>query len=321
MIVNSVAYRGGAKIADVTLDDISEVLKERDTFIWLGLYEPDIDLLRKVQEEFSLHDLAIEDALNAHQRPKCENYNNSMFVVLNTVQLIGDDIAFGETHVFVGRNFIITIRHGASLPYSGLRHKAEASPMQLAKGPVYVLYALFDFVIDHFQDISEELQTRFEDLESKIFNDKFDRAAIEQLYRLKSQLLRVRAAVAPAEDICTQLIRLHESLVPVELRDYFRDIEDHVTRIVNVLDVIREMITTAIQVNLALVTVSQNEIVKRLAGWGAVLAIPTVVFSLYGMNFTNMPELKLPYAYPVVVAATASACIALYLKLRRSGWV
>jgi magnesium transporter len=321
MIVNSVAYRNGKKAADIRLEDISEVLKEPDAFVWLGLHEPAIDMLQQVQTEFSLHDLAIEDALNAHQRPKIETYSNCLFVVLNTVQLNGDEIEFGETHLFVGRNFIVSVRHGASSSYSRLRQKCEASPDLLAKGPVYVLYAIFDFVIDNFQATSSQLQNNFEKLESEIFNDKFDRGAIERLYQLKSQLMRVRGSAAPAEDICAQLIRLHEDRVPKELRAYFRDIEDHVTRVVGILDVIREMLTTAIQVNLALVTVTQNEVVKRLAGWGAVLAIPTVVFSLYGMNFADMPELKVPFAYPLVVGCTFGACLLLYGRLRRSGWV
>jgi magnesium transporter len=321
MIVNSVAYRNGKKAADIGLEDVSEILKEPGAFVWLGLHEPEIDILKQVQAEFSLHDLAIEDALNAHQRPKIETYNNSLFVVLNTVQLVDNEIEFGETHLFVGPNFIVSVRHGASSSYTHLRQKCEASPQLLAKGPVFVLYAILDFVIDNFQETSTQLQGHFEKLESEIFNDKFDRTAIERLYHLKSQLMKVRSAAAPAEDICAQLIRLHEDRVPKELRAYFRDIEDHVTRIVGILDVIREMLTTAIQVNLALVTVTQNEVVKRLAGWGAVLAIPTVVFSLYGMNFTDMPELKVPFAYPLVVGLTAAACLGLYTKLRRSGWV
>jgi magnesium transporter len=321
MIVNSVAYRSGAKPADIELSKISDVLQEPGAFVWLGLFEPDLALLKQVQEEFSLHDLAIEDALDAFQRPKIETYSNCLFVVLNTVQFTNDEIEFGETHLFIGHNFVVSVRHGASLSYKHVRQRCEALPTQMSKGPIYVLYAIFDFVVDNFQTISEELQNRFEALESEIFNDTFDREAISNMYHLKSQLMRVRSAAQPAVEICSELIRLHEDYVPKDLRAYFRDVGDHATRVVGILDVIREMLTTAIQVNLALVTVTQNEVVKRLAGWGAVLAIPTIVFSLYGMNFVNMPELKVPFAYPLVVTITAVACVGLYIKLRRTGYL
>jgi len=184
-----------------------------------------------------------------------------------------------------------------------------------------VLYAVLDFVVDHYQPIANQLEDVFQELEKEIFNDRFDRAAIGRLYQLKSQLLRLRSAVLPVQEICSQLIRFHDNLVPKDLRAYFRDVEDHVNRIVALLDAISEMLTTAIQVNLAIVTVGQGEVVKRLAGWGAILAIPTVVFSLYGMNFEFMPELKWHYAYPTVVATTVAGCCVLYRRLRRAEWI
>jgi magnesium transporter len=321
MVINSVAYRDGGKVGDVPMADISEVLKEAGTFVWLGLYEPDDALLRDVQSEFGLHELAVEDALHAHQRPKIETYGDTVFVVLNTAQLVDEHIVFGETHLFVGSNFIVSVRHGASTTYASLREKCERTPQQLGRGPGYVLYAVLDFVVDHYQPIANQLEDVFQDLEKDIFNDRFDRAAIGRLYQLKSQLLRLRSAVLPVQEICSQLIRFHDNLVPKELRAYFRDVEDHVNRIVALLDAISEMLTTAIQVNLAIVTVGQGEVVKRLAGWGAILAIPTVVFSLYGMNFEVMPELKWHYAYPTVVAATIAGCCVLYRRLRRAEWI
>ena len=321
MIVNCVAYRGGKSLGNVPVDDISEILKEAGTFVWLGVHEPDTLLLRKIQEEFSLHDLAIEDALHAHQRPKLEAYADSLFIVVETAQLVNHEVQFGETHLFVGLNFIITIRHGSSISYAPVRHKCETSPLRLGLGPGYALYSVIDFIVDNYQPVAEQLQARFQELEEEIFEKSFDRDSIGRLYKLKGELIKLRDAVGPINDISAQLIRFHEDIVRKELRPYFRDIEDHVTRIIKGTDTIREMLTTAIQVNLALVTVGQNEVVKRLAGWGAILAIPTVVFSMYGMNFKFMPELGETYAYPLVVGGTLLACVLLYRRLVREGWI
>ena len=321
MIVNCVAYRGGKSLGNVPVDDISEILKEAGTFVWLGVHEPDTQLLRKIQEEFSLHDLAIEDALHAHQRPKLEAYADSLFIVVETAQLVNHEVQFGVTHLFVGLNFIITIRHGSSISYAPVRHKCETSPLRLGLGPGYALYSVIDFIVDNYQPVAEQLQARFQELEDEIFQKSFDRDSIGRLYKLKGELIKLRDAVGPINDISAQLIRFHEDIVRKELRPYFRDIEDHVTRIIKGTDTIREMLTTAIQVNLALVTVGQNEVVKRLAGWGAILAIPTVVFSMYGMNFKFMPELGETYAYPLVVGGTLLACVLLYRRLVREGWI
>lgn len=321
MIVNSVAYRQGRSLGSVSLEDISEVLKEPGTFIWLGVLEPEVALLRKVQEEFGLHDLAIEDALHAHQRPKIETYGDSLFIVLDTVQLVDDEVRFGETHLFVGANFVVTIRHGSSVSYAPVRQKCELAPQRLAMGPGYALYAVMDFIVDNYQPVAARLQAVFEEIEAEIFAKSFDRQSIERLYRLKGELVKLRDAALPVSDICNQLIRFHEGVVRKELRAYFRDVEDHVARIIKTLDTLREMLTTAIQVNLALVTVGQNEVVKRLAGWGAILAVPTVVFSMYGMNFRFMPEIEQRWGYPVVMIVTVSVCAGLYWWLRKTDWI
>ena len=321
MIVNCIAYRAGKSLGDISIGAISDVLKEPDTLVWLGVHEPDTPLLRKVQEEFSLHDLAIEDAQHAHQRPKLEAYGDTLFIVVETAQTQNDKVSFGETHLFVGRNFIITIRHGSSVSYATVRQKCETIPHRLAIGPGFALYSIIDFVVDNYQPVAESLQARFEELELGMFEKSFDRETIADMYRLKGELIKLRNAVMPINDISSQLIRFHEDVVRKELRPYFRDIEDHVSRIIKMTDTIREMLTTAIQVNLALVTVGQNEVVKQLAGWGAILAIPTVVFSMYGMNFRFMPELGSHWGYPLVVGATASACALLFRRLRRADWL
>lgn len=338
-VVNSVAYLNGRRLADVPVPDISEAIKEPNTFVWLGLHESDQSVLLKIQEEFSLHDLAIEDACKAHQRSKIETYGDSLFIVIKTAQLQicgGEEgraveksdgletsctIEFGETHFFVGPNFLVSVRHGNAQGYADLRRRCEEKPDMLAKGPAFALYAVMDFIVDNYQPIVERLTDEFDALEADIFKNQFDQLSIERLYDLKIKLLQLRQAVLPVEDICLQLMRLHPEMIHKDLRAYFRDVHDHVARTIETLDHLREMLTTAMSVNLALVTVRQNEVVKRLAGWGAILAVPTVVFSLYGMNFHEMPELKWPYAYPVILLSTLAVCGVFYRKLKSSGWL
>jgi len=321
MIINSVAYKNGERLGDITVDDISEVIKQPDTFVWLGLYEPDDAMLLKIQEEFHLHELSIEDTRNAHQRPKIETYGDSLFIVLKTAQLEGSKVVYGETHLFVGVNFLVSVRHGSSSSYAQVRDRCERAAKMLAKGPGFGLYALMDFVVDNYQPIVAQFERDFDAIETDIFKNKSDNLVIERLYDLKRQLLELRNAALPVADISNELVRLHEDLIPKELRAYFRDIQDHVSRLVSILDSMREMLTTAMGVNLALVANSQNEVVKRLAGWGAILAIPTVVYSQYGMNFKWMPELQWQFGYPLAVAVTITGCALVFRRLRRAGWV
>lgn len=321
MIINSVAYQKGERLGEIAIDNISEVVNQPETFVWLGLHEPDDAMLLKIQEEFKLHELAIEDARNAHQRPKVETYGESMFIVLKTAQLHDGKVVYGETHLFVGSNFLVSVRHGSSSSYALVRDRCEKNARMLAKGPGFALYALMDFVVDNYQPVVAQFEKDFDAIETDIFKNKFDNLVIERLYDLKREMLELRNAALPVADICGELVRLHEDLIPKELRAYFRDIQDHVSRLVGMLDGMREMLTTAMQVNLALVANNQNEVVKRLAGWGAILAIPTVIFSMYGMNFDLMPELKWKLGYPMAIAVTVLGCAVVHRRLRRAGWV
>lgn len=321
MDFTSVAYRNGQRLGDVALDDISEAMKQPDTFVWLDLHEPDDALLLKIQDEFGLHELSIEDARHAHQRPKIEADGDSLFIVLKTARLAAGQVAYGEIHLFVGQRFLVSVRHGDSPAGEQARKHSENNPSMLAKGPGFALYAALDAVVDNYLPIVAQFESEFDAIETDIFKDTFNRLVIERLYDLKRKLLQLRNAALPVTDISAELIRLHEGLMPKELRPYLRDVQDHVARVVGLVDGMREMLTTAMQVNLALVGHSQNEVVKRLAGWGAILAIPTVVFSLYGMNFAWMPELAWKPGYPMAVAATLLGCVYVHRRLRRAGWV
>ncbi|GAB6140690.1 magnesium and cobalt transport protein CorA [Methylosoma difficile] len=321
MVMRCVAYKNGISQGDVTIEDISEVLKEPDTFVWLGLHEADSHLLLKVQEEFGLHELAIEDACNAHQQPKIEEYDSSVFMVLHTAALTETSVAFGETHVFAGKRFVVTVRHGSLLDHRKIRASCEAKPDHLAKGPGFVLYAIMDFIVDNYVPVIEGLQARFEVLESAIFANHPSRRTMEELYQLKRELLQLHNAIMPVIDMCNELTRFHSDIIPKDMNNYFRDIADHIRRIDQTLHGLREMLISAMQVHLTFETVRQNEVVKGLAGWGAILAIPTMVFSLYGMNFKYMPELEWQYSYPTVLSLVVVGSVLLYLHLKRSGWL
>lgn len=322
MVINCVAYsRNGQRLRDITLDEISDVLEQPDTFVWVGLHEPDEKLLEKLQEEFGLHDLAVEDAQNAHQRPKIEVYGDSLFLVAQTAQLVGGNLAFGETHVFVGPRYLVTVRHGASLSYAPARRSCEQSPELLAYGPSYGLYAVLDFIVDNFLPIVRDFKEELQELEHDIFAETFKRETIKRLYEMQRELVTLRLAVAPLQDILSQLVRLYPHLVRDEVRVYFRDVYDHVFRVNEAIGTMREMLSAAMTINLSLVTVGQNEVVKKLAGWAALLAAPTLLASWYGMNFHHMPELDKPWAYPTMILLTAGICGGLYSVLKRAKWL
>jgi magnesium transporter len=322
MLVNCVAYnRDGRKVADLTLDAISDALKDTQQFVWVGLLEPDEALLTKLQEEFGLHDLAIEDAHCAHQRPKIEIYDDTLFIVLHTAQVVQGKIEFGETHLFLGQNFLLTVRHGASLSYAAPRKSCEQLPELMTLGPSYALYAVVDFIVDNFLPIVNSFKQELDELEKEIFEDTFKREVIQRLYLLKRELVTLRLAVSPMQDILNQLSRFHGRLINDEVRPYLRDVYDHATRISDATNTMGELLSSAMNVNLAMVSVAQNEVVKRLAGWAGLLAAPTLVASWYGMNFKNMPELGTEYGYFVLLGLTFAVCVGLYAVLRRAKWL
>ncbi len=322
-IINCAAYSEGRRIANIEISEVNEVLAQEDKFVWIGLHEPSKEMLAEVQHEFGLHDLAIEDAHRAHQRPKLEAYGSSLFLVLRTAQISNqdDNIDFGETHFFLGSNFIISIRHGSSLSYKDVRTRCESTPHLLKKGPGFALYAIMDFIVDQYFPVIEALEGELELLEEMIFGKKFVRETTEQIYQLKRKLLEVKRAVSPLIDMCNRLVRFDLELIPEGTRPYFRDIYDHAIRINEMVDNARELLTTALEANFSLISISQNEMSKRFAGWAAIIAVPTMIAGIYGMNFAHMPELEWKYGYPFALTITLGSCVLLYLYFKRSGWL
>ena len=321
-VVNCAAYDTTGKRRDISLDEISDVLAVDDgSFVWVGLYEPEAALLDKLQEEFGLHDLAIEDAQHAHQRPKIEAFGSVFFIAVHTAQHVDDHVRFGETHVFVGPRFLVTVRHGASLSYAPVRQRLERDPEMLANGPSVGLHAVLDYIVDNYQPIVTDFEKELEALEQDVFAETYSRDTIARLYQLRKELTRMRMAVTPMQDILSQLIRATNLGIPDMVKPYFRDVLDHVARVGDIIDTQREMVSAAMSVNLSLVTVAQGEVVKRLAGWAALLAAPTLIASWYGMNFKHMPELQGPYSYWILIGIVLVACTILYRYLRKVGWL
>ena len=321
-VVACAAYGRDGVRRDISLDAISDVLAVDDgSFVWVGLYEPAEDVLGKLQEEFGLHDLAVEDAHHAHQRPKVEAYGNSLFIAIHTAQTVDSHIRFGETLLFVGPRYLVTVRHGASTSHAPARARMERTPDLLMHGPGAALYAVLDMVVDNFTPIVQEFSQALNELEQDVFADDFRKVTVQKLYELKRELTRLRMAVAPLQDILGQLARTRVGLIDDEIQLYFRDVLDHVVRINETTDTLRDMLTAAMSVNLALVTIRQGEVVKRLAGWAALLAAPTLIASWYGMNFVHMPELAGRYSYYLLIGITVVVCAGLYRLLKRAKWL
>jgi magnesium transporter len=320
-VINCAVYCDGGR-SDISLDQISDALAREDGgFVWVGLYEPEAPLLEKLQEEFGLHDLAIEDAQHAHQRPKIEAYGNSLFLAVHTAQLLDGHVRFGETHMFIGPHFLVTVRHGASLSYQHVRVRFEREPELLTQGPAFALYGILDFIVDNYQPIVNEFRDELNTLEKDIFAAEFRRETIVKLYELKKELTQLRLAVAPLQDILAQLTRTQMTQVTDEAKLYFRDVLDHAVRLNDAIDTLREMLTAAMSVNLSLVTIHQGEVVKKLAGWAALLAAPTLIASWYGMNFKHMPELQGKYSYFILIGVIGLVCGGLFRYLKKVRWL
>ncbi len=321
-IINCAAYSQGCRKADVELNHVHEVLKEQDQFVWIALHEPTEEMLVRVQEEFGLHDLAVEDAHMAHQRPKVELYGDSLFVVLRTAWMNEEKhIEFGETHFFVGDNFIVTVRHNSLVSYADVRMRCESTPHLLKKGQGFALYAVMDFIVDQYNPVVHSMEMELESIEDRVFKEKPSRETTEQIYQLKRELLEVKRAVSPLVDICNRLMRFEIKCISEETRPYFRDVYDNVVRINEMVDNTRELLNTALEANFSLISISQNDTSKKFAGWAAIIAVPTMIAGFYGMNFKFMPELQWHYGYYIVIGVTIGLCMLLYYFFRRSGWL
>ncbi|MBW8369888.1 MAG: magnesium and cobalt transport protein CorA [Thiobacillus sp.] len=311
-----------SKVQAIAFDDISDHVGQPDRFIWIELKSPDSQLITRLGDELGLHALALEDAISTHQRPKLEEYEGHVFIATRTAQLWESRLEFGETHLFVGSNFVVAIRHDSGSAYTRVVDRLQRRPSGIPAATPYALYLVLDLIVDQFRPVIEGMQERFQSLESRLMSgSKPGRDMLERLYEMKRDLTALRDSAEPMQEITQNLIRLHPELSTRELKAYYRDIHDHAVRVSAAIDRLRASTSDAMQFHLATLSVKQNESVQKLAGWGALLALPTVIFSLYGMNFDFMPELKWPWAYPALLLATGVAVGVLYRRLKRRGWI
>jgi magnesium transporter len=321
MLINCVAYREGKKLADIGIEAISDYLRQPDCFVWVALRDATPAELDKMRDEFDLHPLAIEDAHHGHQRPKIEEYGDTLFAVLHTLEPAEEGINVGEVDIFVGRNFILSVRNRSSHPLLGVRERCEREPEMLRQGAGFVLYALMDAVVDGYFPVIDSVETELEVIEEHLFDKGMARLNIERLYEVKRRTVTLKHAVLPLMEAVGKLTSGRVPPVCANSRDYFRDVYDHLTRINASLDGIRDTIGTAIQVSLSSVTLDQSEVAKRLAAWAGIFAVATAFAGIWGMNFKVMPELDWTYGYPVALTVIATTCGILYYRFRRMGWL
>lgn len=321
--VNACAlYGAGTKLREIPLGEVGAALRSDGQFVWLDINAPTAELMATLRDEFGLHELATEDAHRARQRPKLEIYDDALFIAVNTCGVADGRLQFGEIHFFFNPRFLIVVRHGDAPDAAQLQKRAQAEPQLLALGPAYALYCALDAVVDQYFPALEWLEDQLEGLEDAIFRRKHGlRGITRQIYGLKKSLMGLRRRIVPVGEMLRELVRHDSRQAPAELRPYFRDIQDHALRIQDGLESIREMLTTATNVSLAQASLDQSDITKRLAGWGALLAIPTVVTGVYGMNFEVMPELKWPWGYPLIAGLTLAGCLLLYRRLKQARWL
>ncbi len=321
MLVNCVAYQDGRKLADVAPAEVRDYVARPGCFVWVALRDPEAAELVAVQEQFDLHPLAVEDARHGHQRPKLEEYGNSLFVVMHTVEMAGDDLQIGEVDVFVDQSYVVTVRAGTEKGFQGVRARCEREPELLRHGSGYVLYALMDAVVDRYFPALEAIEDEFDRIEENMFAGKTPRQNIEALYYVRQKLARLKHVVAPLLEATGRLYGGRVPHVCSGLGEYFRDVYDHLVRINSTIDSMRDTVATATSVNLALITVGESEVTKRLAAYAALVAVPTLIAGIYGMNFEHMPELKWIYGYPLSLAAMAVIDGYLFYRLRKAGWL
>ena len=330
-VVNCVTYRNGTRVTagrDL-LDAVEHVRKARDGFVWLGLHEPTEQEFTGIADLFDLHPLAVEDAVHAHQRPKLERYGETLFAVFKTVCYVdhkeltatSEVVDTGEIMVFVGEDFVITVRHGRHGSLGPLREALESDPKQLAQGPAAVLHAIADHVVDDYVHVTDSVQQDIDQVETDVFSENGARADPGRIYQLKRELLELKRAVAPLarpiQELATRPIRV----VDPEIQAYFRDVSDHLLRVTEQIAAFDELLNSILQAHLAQVTVAQNEDMRKITAWAAVIAVPTMVCGVYGMNFDNMPELRWRFGYYLIIGVISLACVVLYRGFKRNGWL
>ena len=302
------------------MERAGEAASEEGTFVWLGVVEPTEAEFKAIAAEFGLHELAVEDAVRAHQRPKVEEYGETIHVVLKTARYVDpkEVIEVGEVSVFVAPDFVVTVRHGAA-DLAPVRHRLERRPDLLEQGPGAVLYAIADHAVDSYLEAAQGFDEDVGEVELQVFGE--GQNPTERIYKLEREVLEFRAATVPLEDELEELCRRDYAVVPEALHEYFRDVEDHLRRVSTRIENFRQLLDSALEANLTQVSMRQNEDMRKISAWVAIAAVPTMVAGIYGMNFEHMPELEWSFGYPTVLSVTLAICLFLYWRFKRAGWL
>jgi magnesium transporter len=321
MLVNCVAYQDGKKLADISKEAISDYVSRPECFVWVALKDPSDEELGEMKEEFGLHELAVEDARHGHQRPKIEEFGSSLFAVVHNLEVKEDGLKVGEVDIFVGKNYILSVRNGVEQGFASVRERCEQEPELLNHGSGFVFYALLDAVVDRYFPVLEAFEEELEGIEDRIFASGSLRANIESLYALKRKLMKLQYAVVPLLEGVGKLYGGRVPHICIGLQEYYRDVYDHLIRIQQAIVNLREMVVTAISVNLSMITLQDNQNTKQLAAYAALVAVPTLIAGIYGMNFEHMPETKWRFGYPLVLAIMAGIDFYLFRRFRKAGWL
>jgi magnesium transporter len=321
-IVDLAVYKDGQRKEDVSLERAFEACQTPGALVWIGLYEPTPDEFDSVRREFELHELAVEDAMKGHQRPKLDVYDHQLFIVLKTARYFEPDtLEFGEIHIFVGEGYVVTVRHGEATPLHDVRLQLEKRPEILRHGAGAVLHAILDKVVDDYTPVMTSVDVDITELEAEAFGDEVPVGLTERIYRLKRQVINLHRAIAPLTEPLGRLSDGRYPLIHEGMRPYFRDVYDHLLRAVQQADQFRELLTSILEANLTQVSVRQNEEMRKISAWAAILAVPTLIAGIYGMNFQNMPELNWRYGYPLALLVMAGISAGLYRFFRHINWL
>jgi len=320
-VIAAYLYRDGKRAGPVALNEPDKCAAGKSEFVWIGLFEPTEEELQQLQENYGLHPLAIEDALKAHQLPKLDVFGDQLFLVARTAHLENDKIAYGETAIFVSENHIITVRHGSARAHTELREQLEASPALLSHGVDYVLHAILDFIVDGYLPIVETIEEEVLETEQRVLETFLEKEEVKRLFTLRRELIRFQRVLGPMSEACNRLTHLDLPALDREVRPYFRDVYDHVRRVETRVGGLREILTSVFEVSHLLEQQRQGAITRQLAAWAAILAVPTAIAGIYGMNFEHMPELKTEYGYFVVVGIIAALCVALFIRFKKARWL
>ena len=320
-VVASYLYRDGHRVREVSLDEKIDCADCKNEFVWIGIADPTEEEMQKLANCYDLHPLAVEDALKANQLPKIDVYDDQLFVVARTAHLMEDHIDYGETAIFVGHSHIISVRHGSTRAHTALRDQLEKSPRLLMHGVDYLLHAILDYIVDGYLPLIEDLEEEVLEMETKAIDSFLGRQEVNRIFTVRRELIRFQRILGPMSEVATKLARQELPCIDAEVRPYFRDVQDHIRRVQARVDGLREVLTSVFELSTLLEQQRQGTITRQLAAWAAILAVPTAIAGIYGMNFENMPELKAKDGYYVVVAIIVLICALLYRRFRRVGWL